>query len=76
MPVEDLLWSELHLCPDYSKADLEALLFQLDNCNKAVQSFITGQLDEETFLDILEANGHNIDDFLSVTESNLIIVGL
>ncbi len=74
--IEDLLESEIHLCPDFNRADIEALLHQLDNCNKAVQDFITGRIDEETFLDILEANGHKMEDFLSVTESNLIIVGL
>lgn len=74
--IEDSLWSEISICPDYGPLDYWALLHQLNACNTAVQQFMEGKLDEDTFLDTLETNGHQIDDYLSVTDSNLVIFGL
>lgn len=73
--LEDILGSQLVISPDYNRSDIERLIEQLDNCNKACQLLIKGEISIEDYLDVLEFNGHDIDDYFAVTDSNLLIIG-
>lgn len=73
--LEDLLGSQLIISPDYNRSDIEQLIQQLDNCQQAAKELIKGHLSVEDYLDILEFNGHDMDAYFAVTDSNLLLIG-
>lgn len=73
--LEDLLDSQLIISPDYNQSDIEQLIQRLDNCHQATQMLIQGKISIEDYLDILEFNGHDIDNYFAVTDANLLLVG-
>lgn len=59
-----------------SEQEIKLLIKQEDNCNRALNDWLTGKIDEETFLDILETNGHTMDVSLEIFENNLDYLGV
>lgn len=74
--IENSLWSAASPDRDMNSSDIKTLCQQLDNCNKATSSFVKGEIDEETYLDILENNGHEIDIYLFTVDSNFDLIGI
>ena len=56
--------------------EVRLLIKKEDNCNKALAKWLSGEIDEETFLDILEVNGHTMDISLKIFDENLDYVGV
>ena len=56
--------------------EIKLLIKQEDNCNKALNKWLGGEIDEETFLDVLEANGHTMDISLKTFDENLNYLGV
>lgn len=71
-----LLAPQLVCLPDYNEADVRELLIQLDICSKALNQLLRGQITLEDYLDILEFYGMDIEDYGSITDSNLVLFGI
>ena len=56
--------------------EIKLLIKQEDNCNRALDKWLSGEIDEETFLDILEANEHTMDISLKIFDENLNYLGV
>ena len=59
-----------------NSSDIRVLCQQLDNCSKATDNFLKGRIDEATYLDILEANDHEIDEYLLTVNNNFDLIGV
>ena len=69
------LRTNIELAPGLSRSDLEWLVRCENACNQATKDFIEGVIDQETWADTLEFFGHNMDEYTSITEENLVILG-
>jgi hypothetical protein len=66
----------IQIAKNINHEEIKLLIKQEDNCNKALNKWLVGEIDEETFLDILEANGHTMDVSLKVFDENLNYLGV
>lgn len=67
------------LLPGFSKLGLvtENLEYEFNkvlNVNAAVEDFLAGELDEETFLDIVEYHEQDMDEYIAVVNDNLEVI--
>jgi len=74
--VKTLLEPQLVCLPDYNEVDIQALLGQLDICSKALKQLLDGQITLADYLDILEFFGMDMEDYASITDSNLVLFGI
>ena len=74
--VRTLLEPQLVCLPDYNEADIQALLLQLDTCSKALKQLLDGKITLADYLDILEFFGMDMEDYATVTDSNLVLFGI
>lgn len=66
----------IQIAKNINHEEITLLIKQEDNCNRALNKWLTGEIDEETFLDILETNGHTMDVSLKVFDENLNYLGV
>ena len=52
------------------------LVKRLHNCQKLVDAFLQGKLPVNDYLDLIEAQGVDMDDYAETTSSNLTYFGL
>lgn len=64
------------LCKDMSASEIKRLVRQEFICNQALSNWIAKTIDDDTFLDILEANGHKMDEYIRTVNSNLDYLGV
>lgn len=68
--------SSIQIAKNINHEEIKLLIKQEDNCNKALSTWLAGEIDEETFLDILESNGHTMDVSLKIFDENLKYLGV
>ncbi len=51
--------------------DLSALCSQLDNCRKLMDAFLEGKLPFQDYLDLIEAQGIDMDNYEKTVSTNL-----
>lgn len=66
----------IQIAKNIDHEEIKLLIKQEDNCNRALEKWLTGEIDEETFLDVLEANGHTMDVILKTFDDNLNYLGV
>ena len=68
--------TSIQVAKNINHEEIKLLIKQEDNCNRALSKWLNGEIDEETFLDILEANGHTMDVSLKIFDENLNYLGV
>ena len=61
--------------PGLIGSQIDYLVRAENACNLATNDFLSGRIDQETWLDTLEFFGRDMDDFVHTTEDNLMIIG-
>lgn len=65
------LWGNAN--PDTNTTEL---VERLNNCQKLVDCFLSGKLPVDDYLDLIEAQGVDMDNYAETTSSNLTYFGL
>ncbi|MDJ0509267.1 MAG: hypothetical protein QNJ64_08450 [Crocosphaera sp.] len=58
------------------ETDANSIIAKLSYCNRAIDLFLDGQLPIDVFLDSIEAQGVDMDDYAETTANNLNLFGL
>lgn len=56
-------------------ADSSAVLAAYLRCRQALDEFLAGRLPWLDYLELLAANGVDVDEYLEISEDNLIVLG-
>jgi hypothetical protein len=74
--LEDLLTTGIRSTSDMNLSDLQTLIEAEAACNGALEKWLRGEIDEETFCDVLEYYGHDMDDYFEIVDYNFDVIGL
>ncbi len=71
------LRKSLYLWTDVTpETDISDIPEKLNNCQKLVDAFLSGKLSLQDYLDLIEAQGVDLDNYAETTASNLSYFGL
>lgn len=73
---ENVLCPEIQLVENLSQEELDLLIIQEENCAKANKLLIEGRIDIESWIDILQHNSINVEEYLVNVDNNLVLFGL
>lgn len=72
MSINDVARSMILVVPGgYGKDEYDDLMEDYGVCERALQDLLTNKIDFEMYLDVLEDRGIEMDDYLTIVESNL-----
>lgn len=60
--------------PSSKKVD-RSILIRLNNCQQALSNLLDCEISWQDYLDILQSNGVDMDDYLNISHENIISCG-